>query len=382
MRTRVTFYSLIFFLLWQNAAFSQSAALRGQLSGWLIANDQDPLISQIGIQYIPELTVEHEIGSQFMIDAEASARIYGTIDFNDERSTDTEGELKVYRLWGRFSSNQFESRLGLQKINFGSATLFRPLRWFDRIDPRDPLQITEGVYALLLRYYFQNNANIWLWGLYGNDDPKGREIAPTADNTVEFGGRVQVPLYTGEVALSYHHRQADFSQLSILVADEVGDDSVGEDRLGLDGKWDVGVGIWFEGAIVRHQTDIPGLKYQRALTVGIDYTFGIGNGLNVLGEHNITDFSDSAFGSGEGGHISGLSANYPLGLIDKLSTIVSYDWDNNDWYRTLTWQRQYDNWNFFAIGFWNPDEFMLAPDVDRDNNFSGKGVQLMVVFNH
>jgi len=54
----------------------------------------------------------------------------------------------------------------LQKINFGSATLFRLLMWFDRIDPRDPLKLTDGVYGLLLRYYFHNNTNIWLWGLY------------------------------------------------------------------------------------------------------------------------------------------------------------------------------------------------------------------------
>ena len=155
-----------------------------------------------------------------------------------------------------------------------------------------------------------------------------------------------------------------------------------ENRLGLDGKWGVGVGLWFEGAISRHKTDIPDLKYQRGLTLGVDYTFGIGNGLNVLGEHNITDFSDSAFGSGEGVNISGLSANYPLGLVDNVSTIVSYEWENNDWYRTFTWQRLYDNWSFFLIGFWNPQQTLLIESQDTNSNFSGTGFQLMVVFNH
>ncbi|GAI27146.1 unnamed protein product, partial [marine sediment metagenome] len=58
--------------------------------------------------------------------------------------------------------------------------------WFDRIDPRDPLQLTDGVYGLLLRQYFLNNANIWVWGLYGNDDLRGWEYLPSEAKSVEF----------------------------------------------------------------------------------------------------------------------------------------------------------------------------------------------------
>ena len=383
MRGKVALYASFLLLLpWQNVALSQNITLNGQLSGWLIANDEDPLVSQIGIRYIPELAIEKAIDDQYVIDALISLNTYGTINFYDSEDTDIEARIRPYRIWGRVGSNRFETRIGLQKLNFGSATLFRPLRWFDRIDPRDPLQLTEGVYGLLMRYYFQNNSNIWLWGLYGNDDPKGREIAPTTENSIEFGGRVQMPLFTGEAALSYHHREADFSQLSIPVTDQSANTSVPEDRIGLDGKWDVGVGVWFEGALSRYQTDIPGLKYQRALTLGIDYTFNIGNGLYVLGEHNISELADTAFGSGEGSDISGLSMSYPLGLMDTVSAIVSYDWSNEDWYRTFTWQRLYDKWSFFVIGFWNPDQLLPIQNLDTNNNFSGKGVQLMVVLNH
>ena len=112
-------------------------------------------------------------------------------------------------MWVKFSGDQFELRAGLQKINFGSAQMFRPLMWFDRIDPRDPLQLTDGVYGLLARYYFLNNANIWLWGLYGDDKIKGWELIPSKKNSIEYGGRVQLPLYTGEIAATYHHRTAD-----------------------------------------------------------------------------------------------------------------------------------------------------------------------------
>ena len=77
---------------------------------------------------------------------------------------DTTGRLKLYRGWGRFKTSRFEGRVGLQKINFGSALLLRPLRWFDSVDPRDPLQITEGVYALLVREYLPRNFTVWVWG--------------------------------------------------------------------------------------------------------------------------------------------------------------------------------------------------------------------------
>src|SRR5690606_40300081 len=99
------------------------------------------------------------------------------------------GRIKPYRLWARYSGNQFELRAGLQKINFGSATILRPLMWFDQMDIRDPLQLTDGVWAMLGRYYFLNNANIWLWVLYGNEDPKSWETFRSEEHTSELQSR-------------------------------------------------------------------------------------------------------------------------------------------------------------------------------------------------
>ncbi len=373
-------------LFWvsQNQAFSQTTSFQGQLSGWGIGNEQDGLISQTGFRYIPELFVEMPVKDPLTLDFEFSANIFGTLDILDDNSSKTDEQIKAYRIWGRLSGDRFETRIGLQKLNFGSATLFRPLRWFDRMDPRDPLKLTDGVYGLLMRYYFQKNANIWLWGLYDNDDPKGEEIAPTRSNSPEFGGRLQVPLYTGEIGLSYHHRQADFSQLSLPATGSGSESSVGEDRLGLDGKWDIGVGIWFEGSLGRHQTKISHLKYQHALTLGMDYTFDIGNGLNVLGEVNVSGLGDTVFDTGNKNEFIGLSLSYPMGLMDTVSSIVYCNTRKKDWYSTLTWQRLMDNWGLYLMGFWNPKEQPVNPDMNTDMNtaFSGKGLQIMVVFNH
>ena len=67
----------------------------------------------------------------------------------------TDFRFKPYRLWLRYSTSHLEIRAGLQKINFGSSNILRPLMWFDKMDFRDPLMLTDGVYALLGRYYFR-----------------------------------------------------------------------------------------------------------------------------------------------------------------------------------------------------------------------------------
>ena len=79
--------------------------------------------------------------------------------------------------------------------------LLRPLNWFDRVDPRDPLQITAGVDAALIRAYFPNDANLWLWAVLAESEPKGWEVAPTVGDSGEFGGRLQWPAGDGEIAV-------------------------------------------------------------------------------------------------------------------------------------------------------------------------------------
>ena len=98
--------------------------------------------------------------------------------------------------------------------------------WFDSMDPRDPLQLTDGVWGGLFRYYFPNNTTLWLWSLYGNDKNKGWEILPSSSSFPEIGGRVQIPIPKGEGALSYHFREADASTYGL--------EKIAENRFGLD----------------------------------------------------------------------------------------------------------------------------------------------------
>jgi hypothetical protein len=363
------------------SAMSQTEELHGQASGWLGANNENSQSAQGGFRYIPDLLLEHKLSDQLDANVELSLNAFTTARYANNGSPAYDGTIKPYRGWIRISTDKFEVRVGLQKLNFGSAMLFRPLMWFDRVDPRDPLQLTDGVYAALARYYFQNNANLWLWALYGNNDTKGWELSPTEKKTLEYGGRAQSSLWTGELGVTYHHRRADLSSL-IPVHTESASLITPEDRLGLDGKWDIGIGAWFETTLTRQTSDVLPVNYQRQWTLGADYTFAIGSGLYAATEYFRTDNPSEPFSSAEGAGFSALSLNYPVGVVDQVSTILYRDWKNQEWYRLATWQRTYDNWVFYLIGFCNPQNIQIYRSQAGGNPFAGTGVQVMVVFNH
>jgi hypothetical protein len=375
--TLVTFVLLFKY----SQGLSQQVELSGQLAGWMVTNPGQSFQSQIGLRYIPEFSLEKNFQEKFNFGSELSFNSYGSGDIYPFDSINTGGKIKPYRMWLRFTTPRFEVRAGLQKINFGSATFLRPLMWFDRIDPRDPLQLTDGVYGVLTRYYFLNNSNIWLWGLYGNKDTKGWEFIPSHKKKVEYGGRIQVPLYTGEIAATWHHRQANLKNVDF--SEPVSSkDIVPENRFGIDGKWDIEIGLWFEGVITHQDLDLTENVYKRFFNLGWDYTFELGNGLNVMNEFFVFDVSDKAFGGGEGASFSALSINYPLSIIHNISAIMYYDWDNKDIYRFINWQWQFDNWSLYVMGFWNPEKFQIYQNLRENTFFTGKGLYLMAVFNH
>ena len=371
---------LLILITFTNSA-AQQLDFKGQLSGWFTWNENKSIGSQAGIRCIPELSLKKSLKNDYLLDFELSLNSYRAWDASSFNNVNSDSKVKPYRVWFRFSSNQFEARIGLQKINFGSALLMRPLMWFDRIDPRDPLQLTDGVYGILFRYYFLNNANVWLWGLYGNKENKGWETFPSDKKSIEYGGRIQYPIFTGEIGFSCHFREMNLNHATsndLIYSETI----VPENRFALDGKWDVGIGLWFEGAIFHQNSDELILNHQRMFTLGADYTFGLGNGVHVLSEYFTVAASEKIFKKGDGGNFSSLLADYPVGLIDQVFAILYFDWENNNLYRFLRWQKTYDNWSFHLMSFWNPNEnFLYQPQVDK-NFFAGKGIQIMVVFNH
>jgi hypothetical protein len=439
--------------------------VRGQLSGWVNVNPANDLPIWTGIRYIPRLNYGIPFGGNKLIDFELSPSLSGNTGLRPFGNYETGGDIKSYRVWARYSSARLEVRAGLQKINFGSASLVRPLMWFDQVDPRDPLQLTDGVWALLGRYYFQNNVNIWVWGLYENEGPKTWETGKTGAGEPEFGGRFQVPVPRGETAISFHHRktginETDFGHTSywsflpggnslaairtaragsamkslvnsnyavkfrspgfigtnmtataswqaetafkasgtVTFPDPAGSINtaqfysqeipapdlppIPENRLGIDGKWDIGIGLWAEAAWFRKGRDVGVLTNQHIMTIGADYTFGIGNGIHTLIEQVLISVDRQAFRLGNRNHFTAASLSYPIGILDNISAIIYVDWTGDNIYSFVNWHRQFNRIGFYLMGFWNPETLHLPQQAEGAQMFSGRGLQFMLVFNH
>jgi hypothetical protein len=247
------------------------------------------------------------------------------------------------------------------------------------MDPRDPLQLTDGVWGLLARYYFLNNANIWLWGLYGNNERRGWETVPVNKKIPEFGGRLQLPVPGGEAAISYHHRVADSRDMGTEITPF---ERIPENRFGFDAKWDLKAGLWLECSFTHKSKDIGILTNQLIMNAGIDYTFPAGNGLYAAFEQLLVTYDEKPFSFSNKTSFSMMTLSYPIGLFDKLSAIVYYNWTGNNVYSFLNWQRQFDNVMLYLMAYWNPESFQLPAQTSSQNIFAGKGIQLMFVFNH
>jgi hypothetical protein len=354
-----------------------SLLFKGQLSGSAHFNPGNDLPIWFGGRYIPQLNSGFNLRKNQLIDFEASANIFGNVGIDPFNKAEWDGKIKPYRAWVRFSGKQYEIRAGLQKINFGSANILRPLMWFDQIDPRDPLRLTDGVWGVLGRYYFLNNANLWLWGLYGNKNPRGWELAPTSNQTPEFGGRIQLPVPKGEAAISYHHRNAFNSH--------VGDTAMPmksvENRIGLDARFDWIIGCWVEGSwTTNNRIEIS--TNQAIANVGFDYTFGIGNGLYLIFEQLFASYDEKAFDFSNPINFSLMSVSYPVGLFDNLSAIFYYNWENKALYNFINWQKTFDKITLHTIVYLNPKNYQIPTQGSYQNLYGGFGIQLLFVYNH
>lgn len=359
---------------------AQSLVHSGQISGFTAINPGANSTFLSGLRYIPALNFTIPAWDDIRIEGELSLNGYTNLSVASGEK-DLTGKLEPYRGWIKISGNRFEVRAGLQKINFGSASMLRSLMWFDRMDARDPLQLTGGVYGLLGRYYFSNNANIWIWGLYGNSDPRGWDYLKSDSRRPEFGGRLQLPIPSGEMAFSYHNRKID----DILEPPDELFPAIPlnhtEQKAGFDIRADIVVGIWAEATAKRNSGFSP--EWERMLTLGSDYTFGIGNGLSVTAEY--LTFASAGTLGGEpvtSDSFVALSANYPLSVISTLSGMVYLNPADGDLYRFLNISMVFDRFSYYLIGYWNPDNYKLFNTEAGSNPFNGKGFNIMVVLNY
>ncbi len=351
----------------------------GQLSGWGQYAPDQPYSLLFGGRYIPELRYAKSLFSDTQtLSVLASLNIYGTTATADFDSTSNDGKIKPYRLYAAWAFKNFTLKGGLQELRFGEAQMFRSTAWFDRTDPRDPLQISDGVWGLTGRYFIpRTKLNLWLWLLYGNKDAKGTDFFPTNQSIPEAGGRLQWRYPLGNFGFSYHFRRVNTEDLDIQYA------WVPEHRFGLDAKFDWRVGVSVEASSIHLAEDIDMYTHQSMATLGLDYTFKLGKGLKTVFEQFVSSLNKQTFMFDNSVTLSGLSLAYPFTDADDLNYMFYYDWTHQKTYNYIKWSHRFRYLTLHTMAFWNP----IIYEFDRIEAFArehmlGKGIQLMLVWNH
>ena len=355
------------FLFAQNKTFNFYGKV-SELVGGSLGNSSYLFSSR----YLPSLETNIYNKSNKFVDLELTGNLYYQMDFD----TTSNSDIDFYRLWSRYSTTQFEARLGLQKINFGPAFLFRPLMWFSSNNPQDPLGLSKGVWGLRLRYYFLNNANIWAWCLYGNNDLKGMEIFPTKDNSIEYGGRIQLPILNGELGISYHNRHYETDYIFLLPEEY----NYNENRFALDGKWDVEIGLWFEAEAIHYEEHFS--QWQQMLTIGSDYTISLGNGLHILGEYFFVNMAEGFFEIDNTHDFAGFTIDYPIGLFDVVNGFIYCDLESLELYNYLSWQKTYNNFSINLSYSWMTSNDFQSINNNQSMFLLDDFVKLMIIYNY
>lgn len=292
--------------------------------------------SEIRLGWKPALFAEYFPVSNVRISAEVETDAWarGVFEAGADRQT---MDLGLYRAWGAVAVAQTELKAGLQHIRMGTAQILRPLMWFDRLRPESFLEETSGVWALTLDHFFPN-PELRLWLMPAADKLKGAEVLPSLPDSWEAGGRIGFTTPWGDTGLSYHRRQ---------IAPPPTVDAVCEQRLGLDHRLDGFMGAWLEAAAELRDSGIslPGADLARqslAVTLGEDYTLGIGNGLYLMAEQNLKLPDLREVSTDEAAWGGALLLAYPLGLLDELRCLANWDFTAERGNAALAWRRVYD----------------------------------------
>ena len=350
--------------------FAQSFSLKGQFWGSVIHGDDPPAgrsSFETTLGYIPMLSLARNLSDDRFVDLEWGYRM-GKVYAGDYAISSIE---EPYRLWLRYSSDQIEARLGLQKIAFGPAMVLRSLAWFDTIDPKDPTGQTDAVKAFRLRLFPTSSLALWLWSINNDQD------------TLSYGGRAELSTSIGEWGLTYHQDPTELGQ------------SVGQfpifisgphQRVAVDYRFDGYFGFWFEGAgiFADSKQDVE-LNRFTLFTLGADYTIPIGSGLLIMAETMKINGSSTAVDSSSEQTYTALMASLPINMLHNLMFIAQIDWDNSYIYNYLRWGITYDHFSLNFIFSISPrrDDYNMAKEyLPKTVAGFGTGLQFMLIYNH
>ena len=361
---------LVIYLCASAVTLAQSFSLKGQLWGSVIHGDDPPVgrsSFETTLGYIPMLSLSRDLSINRFVDLEWGYRM-GKVYAGDYAISSIE---EPYRLWLRYSTDQIEARLGLQKIAFGPAMVLRSLAWFDTIDPKDPTGQTEAVEAFRLRLFPTSSLALWLWSINNDQD------------TLSYGGRAELSTSIGEWGLTYYQDPTELGQ------------SVGQfpifisgphQRAAMDYRYDGYFGFWFEGVgiFADSKQDVE-LNRFTLLTLGADYTIPVGSGMLIMAETMKINGSSTAEDISSDQTYTALMASLPINMLHQLMFIAQIDWDNNHMYNYLRWGVTYDRFSLNFILSISPrrGDYNIATEyLPKTVAGFGTGLQFMLIYNH
>ena len=322
-----------------------------------IPNNWAPYESSIS--YIPTISVIKELSNQSMFDIEWS--YYLKRDYTGDSLFKNFEEQ--YRLWARYSNEQLEARLGLQKIIFGPTQILRPLSWFDTFDVKDPNGKTSGVNAFRLKWFPSNNVSIWSWLIQNELD------------TLSCGGRTELYSTIGEFGFTLHLDPSNSNQIIGQTQTFINNS---HSRIAIDYRYDGYIGFWNESVLIRSEKSEIMLS-----SIGADYTLPVANGILVMAETMYISNSYKTQDSNQ--NYTAIMASFPIGIIHAAMYISQFDWSEEKTYHYFRWSSTFDSYSLNMILSLNPKRNQYnIPENALPKSLSGfgAGIQFMFIYNH
>ena len=329
-------------------AVALSFSYKGQL--WFDSNFSDHSDDITFYGYIPELSIL--AGSN--VDFEWSQKI--TYTYSKSLNSN---KNKNYRLWIRYTKPKYNVRAGIQKISFGTASLFRPLNWFDTIDFTSTTGQTDGVKAIRGQFFPSHSSVLSIWCIDGEK--------------ISCGSRIEFIKSSGSFGLSYHNDQ-DNSDHEVFKVPQILESQPAilfpgkNHRFGFDYRYDGVMGLWIESAsILSSINDLNLIRYDM-FTLGADYTLPVLNGLLFSSESMYFSIvtEDKLFLHQT---TSSFILSMPIGMLNDIMYINIKDWETNDTYNVLKWSTTFDYFSIDCMASVNPSGI--------SDNF-----KIMFIYNH
>ncbi len=334
-------YKFIIYVQCLSILYGLSGFYNGQL--WS-DTDINSKLSNVG--YIPTFSFEKNIIDNKLLDFEFSRKfIY---DFKTKNFLNDN-----YRSWIRYSDDNMDVRLGLQKISFGNSIILRPLNWFDSIDFRNTSGQTDGLNALRIQFFPNLTQSIWLWCV--------------EEDNISCGGRFEFFNKYGSFGVTYHYDvnndNHEIFQVPRIIDNQPAFEGPG---IGLDYRYDGNIGLWFDSTIILFN-DIDDSSLTIA-TLGGDYTIPIYNGLLLMIETmNLSIKLEDGYKLNQ--NTTAFMSSTPIGLLNDFMFISIIDWESKDKFNFIRWSTNFDYLSLSCMLSINPKPL--------EDSF-----KIMLIYNH